>query len=226
MSINSQLIENQESINSGCKTRVEAFIENVYPTLDKAYKFYAINEMEEMAKGSYVFDPGAPLKKVHQLMIEHCKHLLLPLIHCRDGSICMICSDKTKNLHIDHIIPKSKFPSSHPWNLQSLCANCNIEKSNEILDQIPIMLKGAKHRSKILFSTLESSNINFFLSTQESFIVSLDIYYGLRSGRLIKALDQKIAEQFIDSVIHENVEWKKTLSMLTELLEHVKKNGY
>ena len=225
MSINSQLIENQESINSGCKTRVEAFIENVYPTLDKVYKIYAVHEMEKMAKKSYLSDL-APIRKFYQLMMDHCQNLLLPLIHCRDGSICMICSDKTKNLHIDHIIPKSKFPSSHPWNLQSLCANCNIEKSNEILDQIPIMLKGAKHRSKILFSTLESSNINFFLSTQESFIVSLDVYYGLRLGQLIKALDQKRAEQFIDSVIFENVEWKKTLSMLTELLESVKKNGY
>ena len=225
MSINSQLIENQESINSGCKTRVEAFIENVYPTLDKVYKIYAVHEMEKMAKKSYLSDL-APIRKFYQLMMDHCQNLLLPLIHCRDGSICMICSDKTKNLHIDHIIPKSKFPSSHPWNLQSLCANCNIEKSNEILDQIPIMLKGAKHRSKILFSTLKSSNINFFVSTQESFIVSLDVYYGLRLGQLIKALDQKRAEQFIDSVIFENVEWKKTLSMLTELLESVKKNGY
>ena len=113
MSINSQLIENQESINSGCKTRVEAFIENVYPTLDKVYKFYAINEMAKTAKGSNAYNPLAPLKKVHQLMIEHCQHLLLPLIHCRDGSICMICSDKTKNLRMSVIVGTCSIKTGH-----------------------------------------------------------------------------------------------------------------
>ena len=54
-------------------------------------------------------------------------------IHFRDGYICCLCgknndvTDETVN--IDHIIPKSKYQCSHPWNLQSTCGDCNIEKS-------------------------------------------------------------------------------------------------
>ena len=220
MSIKSKLIENQKFANTNCESNIQFFIENIYSKADKIFKIYTVSEMEKMQKaiGTYI-DDLYPIRKVEKLMLEHCKNLLLPLIHYRDGNICMICSVKTKNPHIDHIIPKSKFPSSHPWNLQSLCANCNMEKSNEILDHIPTMLEGAKYRSSILFSTLESKNTNFFVSDQKSFIVSLDMHYKLRH----MALDQKSVEQFINHVISRKTPWDKTFNMVLELLKLVKK---
>ena len=78
-----------------------------------------------------------------------------PLIFSRDFFTCMICGKIILDrnfLHIDHIIPKSKFPSSHPWNLQTLCIPCNKNKGTKILDMIPLFLKGAKYRTGQLFS--------------------------------------------------------------------------
>ena len=56
----------------------------------------------------------------------------------RDGYTCCKCSlgipeiSKT-SLHIDHIIPVSRGGKSTLDNLQTLCANCNMDKSNKIL---------------------------------------------------------------------------------------------
>jgi|TARA_B100000959_G_C14900669_1_gene590767 glutaredoxin-related protein len=86
-----------------------------------------------------------------QIGFNHIK----PLILARDYFTCMICGQTIldrKALNIDHIIPKSKFPSSHPWNLQTLCIPCNINKGTKILDMIPIFLKGAKYRTSKIFS--------------------------------------------------------------------------
>jgi hypothetical protein len=45
---------------------------------------------------------------------------------------CMKCGAKDKEMHVDHICPVSKYPAMK-WsinNLQLLCKNCNMEKSN------------------------------------------------------------------------------------------------
>jgi len=76
-------------------------------------------------------------------------------IHWRDGYICALCGKRNSfkdEINVDHIIPKSKYQSSHPWNLQSTCENCNIEKSARLLDNIPVYLKGAKYRSQNFFN--------------------------------------------------------------------------
>ena len=94
------------------------------------------------------------------------------IIGIRDEIECKICN-KQLNLnefHVDHIIPKSKFPSSHLWNLQVLCPNCNKNKSDDILDQIPLMLKGAKKRTEFFFkNNLSQINnwMNHYYSTIE-----------------------------------------------------------
>ena len=83
-------------------------------------------------------------------------------ISIRDSQMCMLCGVsflKRKNFHIDHIIPKSKFPCSHPWNLQLLCSHCNIKKGSKLLDMIPIFLNGAKYRTNKYFDNKTSSII-------------------------------------------------------------------
>ena len=90
-----------------------------------------------------------------------------PIIFSRDNFTCMICGKKimkTNMLNIDHIIPKSKFPSSHPWNLQTLCIPCNKNKSDELLNEIPIFLKGAKIRSTKYFTDNNFDDINRLLN--------------------------------------------------------------
>lgn len=55
------------------------------------------------------------------------------------GRKCMCCgatSDDGVKMHVDHIKPRSKFPSLEldVSNLQVLCSNCNIGKSNKHTD--------------------------------------------------------------------------------------------
>lgn len=55
----------------------------------------------------------------------------------RDHRKCRACGaspamDVSVKLHVDHIIPVSKGGTSEPENLQVLCADCNIGKSNRM----------------------------------------------------------------------------------------------
>ena len=54
-------------------------------------------------------------------------------VYDRDRNRCVICGSKY-DLEIDHIFPISKGGKSTPDNLQTLCHNCNVLKSNEIVD--------------------------------------------------------------------------------------------
>lgn len=53
-------------------------------------------------------------------------------ILCKYGPICMLCGSKQKPMHVDHIKPRSLFPelALDPGNLQVLCEDCNLGKSN------------------------------------------------------------------------------------------------
>ncbi len=49
---------------------------------------------------------------------------------------CMACNNKNKELHVDHIKPKSVYPELAlvESNLQVLCKDCNLGKSNKYCD--------------------------------------------------------------------------------------------
>jgi hypothetical protein len=49
----------------------------------------------------------------------------------RDEAQCVKCGS-SENLQFDHVIPYSKGGSDTPRNLQILCRECNLEKSNHI----------------------------------------------------------------------------------------------
>ena len=128
---------------------------NIHPLLDQPV------DLEESLKNTAkklieVIGTNWVNKKKKDLL-EHHDHIIYLLkwsLHWRDGWTCSLCGntkpfDDTKQ--IDHIIPKSKFPCSHPWNLQTTCADCNYEKSTQLLDAVPIYLNGAIMRSKIFF---------------------------------------------------------------------------
>jgi hypothetical protein len=53
------------------------------------------------------------------------------MIFERDGYRCVKCGS-WKNLHLDHIHPKSKGGTNDPENLQTLCGKCNVSKGNRI----------------------------------------------------------------------------------------------
>jgi len=49
------------------------------------------------------------------------------------GRKCQACGSSNKEIHVDHIKPRSKFPGLELTlsNLQILCVDCNIGKSNK-----------------------------------------------------------------------------------------------
>lgn len=53
-------------------------------------------------------------------------------IYERDGHRCRKCGRRSDNLEIDHIFPISKGGKSEYNNLQTLCHECNIKKSNTV----------------------------------------------------------------------------------------------
>jgi len=117
------------------------------------------------------------------------------IIGMRDELQCKICAKllSLNQFHIDHIIPKSKFPSSHLWNLQVLCPNCNKDKSDEILDQIPLMLKGAKKRTEFFFK----NNLNQINNLMNQY------YSTIEFGDLTTII--------INKIIKSDESWDKTL---------------
>lgn len=58
----------------------------------------------------------------------------------RDNSMCQYCGKKSKNMTIDHVIPKDKKGKDTWTNLVSACAKCNIEKGNKLLSQTNMKL--------------------------------------------------------------------------------------
>ncbi len=52
--------------------------------------------------------------------------------YLKHGHTCLCCKARWVPLHVDHIKPKSKHPdlALEPTNLQVLCAECNLGKSN------------------------------------------------------------------------------------------------
>ena len=126
-------------------------------------------------------------------------------IHMRDSFICGICGKQNEiddPVQIDHTIPKSKLPNSHPWNLQSSCENCNIEKSNRLLDAIPIMLEGAKFRSEKIFD--KQWHI-------EQIFTTLDFDYRIKSS-----FEIKFYEVIFNHIIKMNRNWDEISNYIVE----------
>jgi hypothetical protein len=53
------------------------------------------------------------------------------VVWARDGGACVRCGS-TEKLHFDHVIPVVKGGGSSPENIQILCEQCNLKKSDKI----------------------------------------------------------------------------------------------
>jgi hypothetical protein len=49
----------------------------------------------------------------------------------RAGGRCQLCHTNERPLHVDHIVPRSKGGTNDLVNLQALCDECNLGKSNK-----------------------------------------------------------------------------------------------
>jgi len=61
-------------------------------------------------------------------------------IFLRDGHTCQYCGTKTKDLTIDHVIPRHR-GGKHIWeNLVSACRGCNHRKGGKTLEEVKMSL--------------------------------------------------------------------------------------
>lgn len=81
------------------------------------------------------------------------------MIYKRDSNSCQYCGS-TRNLTIDHVIPKCRGGKDTWENLVVACSSCNTKKGNTLLEQTGMKLrkKPRPPLNKMQF-TLHSSNI-------------------------------------------------------------------
>ena len=72
-------------------------------------------------------------------------------IYYRDSNTCQYCGKKfkTKDLNIDHVIPKSKGGKEVWSNLVCACVECNIRKSNKLPREVGMKLIRKPARPKL-----------------------------------------------------------------------------
>ena len=81
------------------------------------------------------------------------------MIYKRDGHKCQYCGS-TKNLTIDHIIPRSRGGEDTWENLVVACMPCNTRKSDKLLEETNLKLASVPRKpiNKMLF-TLDRANV-------------------------------------------------------------------
>lgn len=81
------------------------------------------------------------------------------MIYTRDENKCQYCGS-TRNLTIDHVIPKCKGGKNTYSNLVVACNSCNTKKGNKLLEQTDMKLikKPRAPKSKIEFNLCKSDN--------------------------------------------------------------------
>ena len=81
------------------------------------------------------------------------------MIYKRDGHKCQYCGC-TKNLTIDHLIPRSRGGEDTWENLVVACMPCNTRKSDKLLEETNLKLRSIPRQpiNKMLFS-LDRSNV-------------------------------------------------------------------
>ena len=78
----------------------------------------------------------------------------------RDNFECQYCSS-TKNLTLDHILPRSKGGRSEWKNLVTACSRCNSAKGDLTLDQAGLKLKQQPYKpSFVSFLSLPGSQLH------------------------------------------------------------------
>jgi 5-methylcytosine-specific restriction endonuclease McrA len=89
-------------------------------------------------------------------------------IYKRDGNRCVYCGN-TKQLTIDHVIPKSKGGKNTWENLVTCCIKCNLKKSDRTPEQAGMKLSIRPEEPNIFVESMNSSLEKVWKEYQSSF---------------------------------------------------------
>jgi 5-methylcytosine-specific restriction endonuclease McrA len=82
-------------------------------------------------------------------------------IHLRDGFKCQYCGSRSKELTVDHVIPKSRGGDDNWENLVSACKKCNNKKANSTPEEAKMRLLVKPYRPNyILFIQRYMNSMN------------------------------------------------------------------
>lgn len=88
------------------------------------------------------------------------------VIFARDDCVCFYCEqfiEKSTNIHLDHLVPRSKGGTDSASNIVTSCHKCNLKKSNSILHDLKDRLNELHSRNKS-YGIDDDHLVEFFLS--------------------------------------------------------------
>lgn len=109
---------------------------------DIYHKDFVVGKCENGVRKIYGMEAVPSLPKIPKITEQKgrtpSKRLRFQVL-VRDKSTCRLCGasptkDPSVTLHIDHIVPWSKGGKTTIDNLQTLCADCNLGKSNVVIE--------------------------------------------------------------------------------------------
>jgi len=154
-------------------------------------------------------------------------------IRYRDKGICQLCMQefgpKSRILNIDHIVPQSMFAFSHPFNLQVLCKECNLEKYNDMEYVYPNMFVNAYERS---INQWSEKNIELIYSVlkchyrdNQNKWYQIEKKWNEKLVGSIKTIFHSKEYQIIESLLGSFVETNETMKEL-RLMRHPTNASY
>ena len=134
--------------------------------IKKAIVMYLLEKIEYVEKSNFFINslylqlPIPHVVKLKEYIFVKRKKIALTRqnILKRDGNICQYCGSISKDMTIDHIIPKDKGGNDSWLNLVAACRKCNFNKGNNYLRDTNLKLIKSPSKPNYLFYIKNSQN--------------------------------------------------------------------
>ncbi len=115
--------------------------------LGKADVLHTDDEMARTADGRFVVPSVVKLRSHVRRPLPELK-LSRRTVFARDNYLCQYCGATSKDLTIDHVIPKRAGGAASWENLVTCCRKCNMKKSDKLAHQVGMKLARPPRRPR------------------------------------------------------------------------------